>query len=428
MSRSPSLPVSLMATIVLSTPTMAQQRDAKLAANPLVELLKTKRILTEAEAATLSKSSSSGESDRRLAQLLLSKGLITQQEFEEAAESASASKPFSGTAFSSDSDKARVALTAVRETVAEPAASAPVVAQQVEDPQKKSAIGGGTSLSPGFAPTDTAADARPVLVSKATLPAIAPIRVLPIDVPKPEGMLPDLKLGSGAKLRLYGFLKASAIESSAGSGGATFGSDDFPLPLLLGDTGPNGDPQFHVKGRSSRVGIDFGWPDITPNLTLTGKLEFDFEGDFTSINNRNISAARSPQPSLRLGWARLDTKVGPVPWFLQFGQDWTILGSTTLPDYFETTGLGIGMGSFYERAPMLRTGVQLGQQDFKVQPEVALVLPVFGEASLTDTQRARLGTPGHCPRQEHKRRDPNHPQAHRRVRLEFSLWHCSSFP
>src|SRR5439155_26420720 len=176
MSRSPSLPVSLMATIVLSTPTMAQQRDAKLAANPLVELLKTKRILTEAEAATLSKSSSSGESDRRLAQLLLSKGLITQQEFEGAAGSASASKPFSGTAFSSDPDKARVALTAFRETVAEPAASAPVVAQQVEDPQKKSAIGGGTSLSPGFAPTDTAADARPVLVSKATLPAIAPIR------------------------------------------------------------------------------------------------------------------------------------------------------------------------------------------------------------------------------------------------------------
>jgi hypothetical protein len=405
----PSLLLSVLSTALLAVPAMAEQREAKPAASPLVELLKAKHILTEEEAATLTQSSSPGESDRRLAQLLLSKGLITRQEFERIAGSASAGfEPISGTA--AGSDKARIVLAS--------SSNASTVAERAADPQKNSTVRGSASPGQqGFVPAVAPGDASPILASPGTIPPIAPIRALPIDVPKPEGLLGDLRLGSGARLRLYGFLKASAIESSASSGGPIFGSDDFPLPLLLGDTGPNGDPQFHVKARSSRVGIDFGWPDITPNLALTGKLEFDFEGDFTSINNRNISSARSPQPSLRLGWVRADTKIGQVPWFVQFGQDWTILGSSTLPDYFETTGLGIGMGSFYERVPMLRTGFQLGHSDFKVQPEVAFVLPAFGEASLTDDQRARLGT----------RAGPesNRPEVQGRLVLQFPLVHAS---
>jgi hypothetical protein len=215
---------------------------------------------------------------------------------------------------------------------------------------------------------------------------------LPITIPKKEGLLPDIKLGSGPSLRPYGFFKASAVQQTASHGGPTFGSNDFPQgPLLLGDTGPDADPQFHIKDRAMRLGVDFEWPDVSKNLTLTGKLEFDFEGNFTNVNNRNISANRSSQPSLRLAWVRLDTKLGGLPWFAQFGQDWSIFGSSTLMDIFETTGFGFAQGNLYERMPMFRTGVQFGKGDYKIQPEFAIALPSFGEPGLDVDQRTRFG-------------------------------------
>src|SRR5205807_7798078 len=82
------------------------------------------------------------------------------------------------------------------------------------------------------------------------IPAVAPLRVLPIDVPKQSGMIPDIHLGSGANMKVYGFFKASAIEDTASSGGPTFGDQDWPLPLLIGgDTGPTSGGQFHIKAR-----------------------------------------------------------------------------------------------------------------------------------------------------------------------------------
>jgi hypothetical protein len=218
------------------------------------------------------------------------------------------------------------------------------------------------------------------------------MRVLPITIPKKEGLLPDIKLGSGPSLRPYGFFKVSAVQQTASHGGRIFGSNDFPQgPLLLGDTGPDGDPQFHIKDRAMRMGVDFEWPDVSKNLTLTGKLEFDFEGNFTNVNNRNISANRSSQPSLRLAWVRLDTKLGGLPWFAQFGQDWSIFGSSTLMDIFETTGFGFAQGNLYERMPMFRTGIQFGKGDYKLQPEFAIALSSFGEPALDVDQRTRFG-------------------------------------
>jgi hypothetical protein len=101
---------------------------------------------------------------------------------------------------------------------------------------------------------------------------------------------------------------------------------------------------------------------------------------------------RSSQPSLRLAWVRLDTKLGDLPWFVQFGQDWSIFGSSTLADLFETTSFGIGLGNIYERMPMFRTGVQFGKKDFKVQPEFAIALPGFGEPGLNVDERTRFGS------------------------------------
>src|ERR1019366_6165260 len=96
----------------------------------------------------------------------------------------------------------------------------------------------------------------------AGIPAVAPLRVLPIDIPKQGGMIPDIHLGSGANMKLYGFYKASAISDTASSGGATFGSQDWPLPLLLGDTAaatPTADGQVHLKAPSFPIGMQKEW-------------------------------------------------------------------------------------------------------------------------------------------------------------------------
>ncbi len=158
--------------------------------------------------------------------------------------------------------------------------------------------------------------------------------------------------------------------------------NDFPLPLFLGDTGPDTSPEFHIKARAFRIGANFEWLDPSPRLSLTGRLEFDFEGDFTRSNNRNISSIRSSQPSLRLAWMRLDRTFNErTTGFLLAGQDWTPFGSSTLPNLIETTGLGIGYGSLYERAPQIRTGFNFNartKRNLRFQPEFAIVLPAFG--------------------------------------------------
>ena len=118
-------------------------------------------------------------------------------------------------------------------------------------------------------------------------------------------------------------------------------------------------------------------------MVITGKLEFDFEGNFTRVNNRNISAIRSSGPSLRLAWVRIDRRFGEnTTGFALFGQDWTPFVSSTLPNMIENTNFGgIGFGAAYERAPQARFGLNYnagGSRGWKFQPEFAIVLPAFG--------------------------------------------------
>src|SRR5260370_14003602 len=70
------------------------------------------------------------------------------------------------------------------------------------------------------------------------IPAVAPVRVLPIDVPKQGGLIPDIKLGSGASVKLYGFFKASAVSDTASSGGPTLRSHHLPLSPPVRDNCP----------------------------------------------------------------------------------------------------------------------------------------------------------------------------------------------
>src|ERR1700704_7063288 len=142
----------------------------------------------------------------------------------------------------------------------------------------------------------TIAPERPVAAPRPATPtkiaAVAPVRLLGIDVAKREGLIPDIKLGTGARLKLYGIFKTSLIHDSSSPLG-----NDFPLPLLAADTGPGNSPEFHLKARALRLGVNFEWLDPAPKTVITGRIEVDFEGDFTRANNRNASSVRSSQLS-----------------------------------------------------------------------------------------------------------------------------------
>ena len=375
--------IALISAVVLAFPALAQQQgNRQTTTSPLVRVLRAKGILTAEEVAQISQASSASDADERLAKLLLMKGVISQADYD----------------------------------------------QTVDTPGMINASNAGTSSPTPIAavyrvPLNNGANVAPARTpppeEPKVIPAVAPLRVLPIDVPKQGGLIPDIKLGSGANMKLYGFFKASAVSDTASSGGPNFGSQDFPLPLMIGgDTGPTGDPQVHIKARAFRIGSQFEWVPKDSSIVVTGRVEADYEGDFTNQNSVNISSARNGQFRTRLAWARLDTKMGgSLPWFAEFGQDWTLY-SSTLPSLFETTGTAIGMGSLWERAPMFRTGVQFHSGDLKVQPEFAIVLPVAGTSALTDEQRARFG--------DRAGAESNQPALESRIVFQFPLSHSWS--
>lgn len=300
-------------------------------ADPLVRVLIAKGILTEVEGRSIGTSGNPVEQRNRLATLLRDKGLLTGPEYE-----------------------------AIR-TAVPPEALATVSLPANESPRAEDL---SESQTPAPAPT--------------VIAAVAPVRLLGIDPPKREGLIPDIKLGTGARVKLYGFFKTSIIHDSSSPQG-----NDFPLPLLASDTGPNGSPEFHLKARAFRFGANFEWLDAVLKTVITGKLEFDFEGNFTRVNNRNISAIRSSQPSIRLAWVRIDRRLSEnATGYVLFGQDWTPFVSSTLPNTIENTNFGgLGYGAAYERAPQARVGFNLkagGSRSLTFQPEFAIVLPAFG--------------------------------------------------
>src|SRR5712692_6916154 len=378
MKRIASLLILLTSAVVLVFPAVAQQQENRQATtSPLVQLLQSKGILTAEEVARVNQASSPGELNMRLGQLLVGKGVISEQEYK---------TTFAATPVAASGDSSAHLVNAVLRV------------------PEAAPISGPASQGAPPAPHEP-----PVI------PAVAPLRVLPIDVPKQAGLIPDIKLGSGVSMKLYGFYKASAVSDTASSGGATFGSQDWPLPLLLADTGPTSDPQVHIKARSFRIGSQFEWAPKDSNLVLTGKVEADYEGDFTNANSVNISSVRNGQFRTRLAWARLDTKLGgTLPWFAEFGQDWALY-SSSLPALYETTGTAIGMGALWERVPMFKTGVQFQSGNVKIQPEFAIVLPVAGSALLSDEQRARFG--------DRAGAESNQPGLESRIVLQFPLSH-----
>jgi hypothetical protein len=304
-------------------------------ADPLVRILVAKGVLTEKEGHTISAAGTPAEQRDRLAALLHDKGLISAAEFD-----------------------------AVR-----------VLAPSAETSSLASSLVSTTDVLKPEASVKTEKQAA----APTVIAAVAPVRLLQVDPPKREGLIPDIKLGSGARLKLYGFFKTSIVYDSSSPQG-----NDFPLPLLAADTGPTGAPEFHLRARGLRLGANFEWLDPAPKTIITGRLEFDFEGDFARVNNRNISSIRSSQPSIRLAWVRIDRRLTEnTTGFALFGQDWTPFVSSTLPNMIENTNFGgPGFGAAYERAPQARFGFNYnagGSRSWKFQPEFAIVLPAFGD-------------------------------------------------
>jgi hypothetical protein len=309
--------------------------------DPLIRLMIAKGMLTTEEARTIGANGTPDEQRNRLVVLMHEKGMISDAEFE-------------------------ALRTAVPSGDAASGASTEMARTQ---PSDKTGI-----ENPGPSPATKKPAAPPPIIA-----AVAPLRLVQVEPPKREGLIPDIEFHSGARIQPYGFFKTSVIYDSSSPQG-----NDFPLPLLAVDTGPKGSPEFHLKARALRLGAQFEWLDPAPKTIITGRLEFDFEGDFTRVNNRNISSVRSSQPSLRLAWARIDRKFTEnLTGFALFGQDWTAFASSTLPNMIENTNFGgIGYGAIYQRIPQARFGVNYkvgGSRSVELQPEFAIVLPAFGD-------------------------------------------------
>ena len=343
--------------------------------DPLLTLLVNKGVVTTEEAQTILAAGGPDIQRDRLATLLKDKGLISATEFD--------------------------SLRGL-EPNAEKVAAGPTSSPQEMSPQAE------VKNSATVAQATQAKRPGPTVVA-----AVAPLRLLPIDVPQREGLIPDIKLGSGARIKPYGYFKTSVIHDSSSPAG-----NDFPLPLLAADTGPNGSPEFHLKARALRLGVNFEWLDPAPKTVITGRFEFDFEGDFTRVNNRNISSIRSSQPSLRLAWARIDRRFNEnITGFALFGQDWSPFASSTQPNMIENTNFGgIGYGAIYERVPQVRAGFNYnlgGARSWKIQPELALVLPAFGDLPTNVADQLGYG--------ERQGSDSNQPGIQGRVVFQWQL-------
>lgn len=308
----------------------------------LLEVLRSKNILAPVD---LDRIATSGDGLERLVQALLDKGVLSSDQY----------------------------ATILQKAPAQPPA-APVA---------------GSRVAP-----------QPVAPSGEMPRAVAPrpLETLPITPPTPSGPL-LLQLPSGASLSVNGFIKTNLIQSSNDSSG-----DDFHVFARVVGSGPetanstgttNRVPSFRVKTRSIRTGLTFSAPDIHDQFDISSALEWDWEGNFSITSNNNIGAVRSPAPRLRLAYVRLDTHLGKLPFFLKFGQDWTLFTSSTMATGIEPTGAYSFQGILWERLPGIVAGWRHelgGAWDWKVQPEIGLMLPLGGEGIFANPLSDQLGS------------------------------------
>ncbi len=293
--------------------------------------------------------------------------------------------------------------------------SADDIAVAAAPPAQPPVAGPSAQLSPQ-APLVKESKPGPTVV-----PAVAPLRVLPVDPPVRDGLKAAFTVGP-VKMTPYGFLKASAVYDSSNPNG-----DDMPFPGLflstptITNTGPTKDANFHLKARQARIGSNFEFADIAPRLTITGRLEGDFEGNFTEADNRDVSSIRSSQFSIRQAWVRVDYAASDkTDVYFEGGQDWTLFGSSALPNLMETTALGYWYGDVYERSPQFQFGLVQklgGDRNFKLAPTFAIMMPSTGQI----LKLGANGLAGQLAQAEREGADSGRPELEGRVALQFQL-------
>jgi len=271
--------------------------------------------------------------------------------------------------------------------------------------------------------------------ASSPIPAIVPVRALALDPPKSGGLL-GLKVGP-ITFTPYGTIKATAEQDSSSPNG-----DDFPAPaglmLLPGsNTGPTADPEFHMKARQSRIGINLEWPAISKKMVLTGRFEADFEGNFNESDNADVTSIRNPNLRLRLAYARVDYRATDrTSIYFVGGQDWTLFGSKAIPNMLDTTWNAADYGVVFNRSPQFRVGIveNVGgtSRNFKLSPEFAIMMPSSGQVEkLTFCTLAALDCPpavsptagfmGQVGQAERQGADSDRPELNAGLTFQFQL-------
>jgi hypothetical protein len=310
-----------------------------------------------------------------------------------------------------------------------PAAQPAAPAAPVEARESSSSLAAASEASPQGQPQTQPQTPIPSRVAGELPPppasvvgAVIPVRVFPIDAPKTGG-LAGIKAGP-ITLAPYGFIKATVVHDSSDPNG-----DDFPFPgiwLTAGpnstfNTGPTEDPEVHVKARSTRFGLNVEWPDMSKSLTLTGKIEGDFEGNFSEVDNRDVSSIRSNEPQLRLAYVRLDYHASDAfDVFFLGGQDWTLFGSGALENIVETTFNGAFWGNIWERSPQLRGGFiwTLDKaHHVNLEPQFGIMMPSTGQI----LKLGSSGLAGQLGQGEREGADSDRPEWEGRVALSYQI-------
>ena len=123
-----------------------------------------------------------------------------------------------------------------------------------------------------------------------------------------------------------------------------------------------------------------------------------------------------------LAWARLDYAASDATdIYFEGGQDWTLFGSTALPNILETTALGYWYGDIYERSPQFQFGLvqKLGSssRNFKISPTFAIMMPSTGQIE----KLGILGLQGQIGQGEREGADSGRPEFEGRLALQFQL-------
>ena len=182
------------------------------------------------------------------------------------------------------------------------------------------------------------------------------------------------------------------------------------------------DPEFHIKARSTRIGANIEWPDVFAQIVLTGKIEGDYEGNFSEVDNRDVSSIRSNAFQLRLAFGPVGLPASEkTDFYFEGGQDWTTFGSSVLPNILETTFLGAFYGDIYTRSPQFQFGIVQkpgsSPRNFKISPTFALMMPSSGQI----LKLGSLNLAGQLGEGEREGADSGRPELEGRLALQFQL-------